>query len=443
MDGNRLARVSRALLLACTTLATSTMAPAAHAAIHLWKVNEIYSNADGTIQYVELFTNSDFQNIFSGTALTSTNGVSTQSVTFNQNTSTATSNKTYLIATPAFAALNQVTPDFTIPAGFLYPTNGSVSFGAFDTASYAALPTDGVNALHRASFPSFGAGVIGTNSPKNFAGASGALALPGAPTITSVIAGDRLAQLRFAAPGSTGSAAISGYRARCNDGGGDVLVEVARSPATLSGLTNGVTTNCRVAARSALGSGPESAGVDVAPSAIAAPALLAAVSRGSHGAAGGFDVDLDVEASLATNPGIEPRGAAATPRLVLTFNVDITDAGSVTLADAMGSVPGSTVATVAGRLVEVQLIGVPSMRRFNLQFAGLNGTGASASLPIAFFPGDVNGSGKVSAADVSAVKSRVSQAVDAANARFDVNLDGAISSTDVSIVKSRSGQALD
>ena len=35
------------------------LAPTAHASFHLWRMTELYSNADGTIQFLELGVSSD------------------------------------------------------------------------------------------------------------------------------------------------------------------------------------------------------------------------------------------------------------------------------------------------------------------------------------------------------------------------------------------------
>jgi hypothetical protein len=51
-----------------------------------------------------------------------------------------------LIGTQSFADLKLVTPDFVVPDGFLFLTNGSVRFGPIDT-SYSVLPSDDVTAF--------------------------------------------------------------------------------------------------------------------------------------------------------------------------------------------------------------------------------------------------------------------------------------------------------
>ena len=41
----------------------------AFATFHFWEINEVYSNADGTVQYIELFTTSNNQQFTSGTTI--------------------------------------------------------------------------------------------------------------------------------------------------------------------------------------------------------------------------------------------------------------------------------------------------------------------------------------------------------------------------------------
>src|SRR6185503_12801428 len=78
----------------------------ASAMFHLWTIREVYSNADGSIQYVELTTSSDFQNVLAGHNLTATSDGSVVTFTFGSSLgSTSTGGHRLLIATPGFAAL--------------------------------------------------------------------------------------------------------------------------------------------------------------------------------------------------------------------------------------------------------------------------------------------------------------------------------------------------
>jgi hypothetical protein len=414
----------------------------AAAAVHLWKINEVYSNADGTIQYIELTTSFDFQNIFSGTSLTSTNGTATQSVTFNQNTSTATANKTYLIGTPGFAALNLVTPDFTIPAGFLYLTNGTVNFGSFDSATYTSLPTDGTTSLNRASFVSSSIATQAVNSPKNFAGQMGGIVLPNPPTVVFASSGYRQAFL-----GVIGNVDISQfgfeYVFTCQSGAHVVSVRTTKTTANVLGLNNGQMYSCQVSSRNRIGTGPPAGFPDiVVPSDVFSADLRGGYFRATHGVGQSQSiVEFPVGIDAGTN--VEPRDASRDWRLVLIFSARVANPGTITLRTSNDIPVGmAAVELIDNEKVVVRLSGAPENVRLKLVVESpqaVNGSGTNGLIEFSLQGGDVNLSRRVTASDVAAMKARLSQRVDVDNARFDLDRDGFITSSDVSIAKSRSG----
>jgi hypothetical protein len=142
----------------------------AAATFHLYKINELFSNTDGSIQFIELAEGPDLdgQNLLSGISISvSQIGATTHSFMFPKDLpSAATANTSVLIATQGFADLGIVTPDYIVPAGFLFTNGGTVNYGNVDFMPYASLPTDGVLSLNRD-------GTTGVNSPKNFAGVTG------------------------------------------------------------------------------------------------------------------------------------------------------------------------------------------------------------------------------------------------------------------------------
>lgn len=135
---------------------------------HLYQLNELYSNTDGSIQFVELTVGPfNGESFWLGQSITATQGGTTHSYTFPSNlTSTATANHKVLLATQGFADLGLVTPDFIIPAQFLFTGSGSVNFAGVSSVSYASLPTDGSLSLNAD-------GSSGVNSPTNFSGTTG------------------------------------------------------------------------------------------------------------------------------------------------------------------------------------------------------------------------------------------------------------------------------
>src|SRR4051812_8629735 len=103
-------------------LALVAFASWAQAAFHLFRIEQIYTSADGTIQFVVLkeCCNSNGENQWDSQALRAISPAGTQTFTFPSNLpSSATANKRVLVATAGFAALGLVTPDFVIPANFI------------------------------------------------------------------------------------------------------------------------------------------------------------------------------------------------------------------------------------------------------------------------------------------------------------------------------------
>jgi len=149
-------------------IACLSAASVASAAFHLFRIEQIYSNADGTVQFIVLHesTFSNFENQWTGQSLTSTGAGPQRTYVFpNGLGSTQTSNKRALVATEGFAALGLVTPDYVVPNGFLQIPNGTVNFAGVSQVTYTGLPTDGKNAMNATG------GVI-QNVATNFAGHS-------------------------------------------------------------------------------------------------------------------------------------------------------------------------------------------------------------------------------------------------------------------------------
>ncbi|MEZ4270152.1 MAG: hypothetical protein R3C68_01545 [Myxococcota bacterium] len=159
------------------SLALVLISGRAQAAFHLWEIDEIYSNADGSVQYIELVTSNDSQNVLAGHTLIATSDGNEVTFTFPDDlASSSTADKRLLLATPNFANLTGgVIPDYTLPCGpFFDPTAAAISlnFAGVDTVSFAAtdLPSDAAMSVNASL-------VAQSNTPTNFAGTSGALLL--------------------------------------------------------------------------------------------------------------------------------------------------------------------------------------------------------------------------------------------------------------------------
>ncbi len=163
-------KLARAAALCLWAAASPAMA-----AFHLWAMNEVYSNADGSVQFLELTALTSGQQFVSGHNLVAREGGATRTFRFPSDLPGDTSGRRMLVGTQGFAALGVVTPDYIVSNGFFPRAGGSVDFAeGSDVWSFGALPTDGSLSLLRS-------GSTATNSPRNFAGSSGTITPAGSP----------------------------------------------------------------------------------------------------------------------------------------------------------------------------------------------------------------------------------------------------------------------
>jgi hypothetical protein len=159
--------------LATWLLASFAVQPA-QAFFHLWRFTEVFSSADGDVQFIELAVTNNGENFAQGATITST---STGRVfTFPENLAGNTANKRLLIATSGFGALaGAVTPDYTLPStDFFNPAGDTLRLFAgstIDSRTFTSVPTDGVMSRH---YPS---NALAANSPTNYLGNSGSVNL--------------------------------------------------------------------------------------------------------------------------------------------------------------------------------------------------------------------------------------------------------------------------
>ncbi|HVO88972.1 MAG TPA: hypothetical protein VMV45_10550 [Casimicrobiaceae bacterium] len=154
----------RIWLCLLSALAAGGVAAPVHAQL-TWQIEQIYSNLDGTIQFVVIheYGNKDNQDGLKGSRFSSIHtdpghthdpGSQTDFVFPTNLPSTHTAGRRFLIATQGFANLGIITPDYIIDNDFVPSGRGSLSFyGSFtdiyDTISYTSIPSDGVNAAFR------------------------------------------------------------------------------------------------------------------------------------------------------------------------------------------------------------------------------------------------------------------------------------------------------
>jgi MYXO-CTERM domain-containing protein len=181
-------------LIFSLVLVTSWPASSVHSNHHAWDFSEVFSNWDGSVQFIE-FTIPNFNHpSMNGRTLQATSivaGVPTvKTFTYPSNLPTGTNNKKHLIASPGFGSLaGGITPDYELPAAlmpFFLPNADSISLKVVSTSTTdaaltftgAQLPNDGETSLTDSN-PAGAQNLQPTaNSPTNFAGAVGHVDLP-------------------------------------------------------------------------------------------------------------------------------------------------------------------------------------------------------------------------------------------------------------------------
>jgi hypothetical protein len=181
----------------------------------------------------------------------------------------------------------------------------------------------------------------------------------------------------------------------------------------------------------------EFAGNRIGRISVPPPALLGAVLRKVHGAAGTFDLPL---AMTAADPTTEPR-QSSTATLVMIFDATITGA-NVAVIEGIAT---AGAPTFGGNAVTIPLTGVADRQYATISatnVATTPTTGGSGSIPIGLLVGDVNQSRVVTVADLGLVNAQLPQAVTAANYLKDVNATGTLSVADKGVTNANLTRAL-
>lgn len=148
----------RLRLVACAAIVGLSSAPAG-ASYHAFQIEQIYSNADGSVQFVVLHESEglDGENLLGGHTLTASHAGTSKTYRFDHDLGgasvlyggVATANKRVLIGTQSFAALGLVTPDYVVPDRFLPVDGGVLDYAGVDQLNFPGLPTDGALARFR------------------------------------------------------------------------------------------------------------------------------------------------------------------------------------------------------------------------------------------------------------------------------------------------------
>jgi hypothetical protein len=165
-------------------ISSSLLATAAIAAFHTYQIEQIFSNASGTVQFIVMHESQGM----SAEYFWANNTISTSApmtYRFPSNlpigggmcgvygcgyaAPSSTANTRVLIATQGFANLGILAPDFIVPDNFIPVGGGMINYAGVDQVSFGPLPTDGVTAINRA-------GAKMQNVATNFTGASASVA---------------------------------------------------------------------------------------------------------------------------------------------------------------------------------------------------------------------------------------------------------------------------
>jgi hypothetical protein len=167
-----MAKIASHLVALVLLLAASS---AAQATFHMYRIQQLFTNADGTIQFVVLreCCGTDGEHMWNGLTLRATPG---GTFTFPSNLpSGETAFTSVLIATQGFANLGLIQPDFVMPDNFLPIGGGSLNYAGVSQVNFGPMPTDG-----RALAAN---GAIVPNLATNFAGQTASVgATPAAAT---------------------------------------------------------------------------------------------------------------------------------------------------------------------------------------------------------------------------------------------------------------------
>jgi hypothetical protein len=173
-----LSRIVQAFAFALVAIFLAVTAPSARAA---FQFEQLYSNLDGTVQFIVLHdaaSANGLQGLHGLTLLSAPGGGPLKTYHFtNDLPSNQTADRRVLIGTRGFAALSLVVPDYFIPDQFIPIVNGNLFFSdatgqlaaASAQFSYQSLVTDGLNALFEIPANTV---FVSQNMPTNFAGAS-------------------------------------------------------------------------------------------------------------------------------------------------------------------------------------------------------------------------------------------------------------------------------
>jgi len=130
--------------------------------------------------------------------------------------------------------------------------------------------------------------------------------------------------------------------------------------------------------------------------------LTRVVSRATHGSTGAFDIDL------TSGNGIECRDGSTNYQLVGTFSNTLLNVGSAGVTSGAGSVSRSRIDSTDQHNYLVNLGGITNQQYVTVTLSNVTDSAGRFSSTVTgrmgVLIGDVNGTGRVDAADVSLVR---------------------------------------
>ena len=123
-----------------------------NAGSHSWDFVEVFSTADGSIQFIELMETNGFDGEIALAGKKVISAATGNEFTFPANLVPPTGDKHLLLATAGFAALpGAPTPDYIIVDGFFDPDGDTLTYHVYDAFTFGKgqVPTDCINSLYR------------------------------------------------------------------------------------------------------------------------------------------------------------------------------------------------------------------------------------------------------------------------------------------------------
>jgi hypothetical protein len=156
-----------------TIVATCLAVTPAEGAFHLWSIREVYTDACGTNQFIELFTTFGSQTFVGGKQIQVSDGTTTHTYTISGNLTNDSANHALLFGTASITNFGSPPPDYILPDNFVFAGGGTITFFGANGGPYTNLPTDGVNsrtwnAGNAANTPQDYPGTVGFITPPNY-----------------------------------------------------------------------------------------------------------------------------------------------------------------------------------------------------------------------------------------------------------------------------------